>query len=154
MDSLFQIDLSWEKWFVIWFFNQNVFLLFVHRSKLVCSDWFRLLFTFLFKINFGKPCWVLLQCNWVSRLVSINPDILYLSIYLSIYIYIYIYVDRYIIREACNFIKKENLAQVFSCEFCEISKNIFFKEHPWTNASTLILKCLLLISSMFWGFFI
>ena len=25
--------------------------------------------------------------------------------------------------QACNFIKKETLAQVFSCEFCEISKN-------------------------------
>ena len=31
--------------------------------------------------------------------------------------------------EACNFIKKETLAQVFSCEFCEISKNTFFTEH-------------------------
>ena len=28
--------------------------------------------------------------------------------------------------EACNFIKKETLAQVFSCGFCEISKNTFF----------------------------
>ena len=27
--------------------------------------------------------------------------------------------------EACNFIKKETLAQVFSCEFSEISKNTF-----------------------------
>ena len=27
---------------------------------------------------------------------------------------------------ACNFIKKETLALVFSCEFCEISKNTFF----------------------------
>ena len=27
--------------------------------------------------------------------------------------------------EACNFIKKETQAQVFSCEFCEISKNTF-----------------------------
>ena len=27
--------------------------------------------------------------------------------------------------QACNFIKKETLAQVFSCEFCEISKNTF-----------------------------
>ena len=27
---------------------------------------------------------------------------------------------------ACNFIKKETLAQVFSCEFCEISKNNTF----------------------------
>ena len=26
---------------------------------------------------------------------------------------------------ACNFIKKETLAQVFSCEFCKISKNTF-----------------------------
>ena len=25
--------------------------------------------------------------------------------------------------EACNFIKKETLAQVFSCEFCQISKS-------------------------------
>ena len=27
--------------------------------------------------------------------------------------------------QACNFIKKETLAQVFSCELCEISKNTF-----------------------------
>ena len=32
---------------------------------------------------------------------------------------------------ACNFIKKETLGQVFSCEFCEISRNIFFTEHLW-----------------------
>ena len=36
-------------------------------------------------------------------------------------------------RPACNFIKKETLAQVFSCEFCEISKNAFFTEHLWTT---------------------
>ena len=34
-----------------------------------------------------------------------------------------------------NFIKKEPLTQVFSCEFCEISKNTFFTEHLWTTAS-------------------
>ena len=28
--------------------------------------------------------------------------------------------------QACNFIKKETLAQMFSCEFCEIFKNTFF----------------------------
>ena len=27
--------------------------------------------------------------------------------------------------QACNFIKKETLAQLFACVFCEISKNIF-----------------------------
>ena len=31
--------------------------------------------------------------------------------------------------QAENFIKKETLAQVFSCEFCEISQNTFFIEH-------------------------
>ena len=32
---------------------------------------------------------------------------------------------------ACNFIKKETLALVFSCEFCEIFKNTFFyRTHP------------------------
>ena len=31
--------------------------------------------------------------------------------------------------------KKNALAQVFSCEFCEISKNTFFTEHLWTTAS-------------------
>ena len=38
---------------------------------------------------------------------------------------------------ACNFIKKETLAQVFSCEFCEISKNIFFTEQLRTTTSQL-----------------
>ena len=39
--------------------------------------------------------------------------------------------------EACNFIEKETLAQVFSCEFCQISKNTFSKEHLWATASIL-----------------
>ena len=29
----------------------------------------------------------------------------------------------------------ETLAQVFSCEFCEISKSTFFTEHLWVTAS-------------------
>ena len=37
-------------------------------------------------------------------------------------------------RYLCNFIKKETLAQVFSYEYCEISKNTFFTEHLWTTA--------------------
>ena len=31
--------------------------------------------------------------------------------------------------------KKETLAQVLSCEFCEFFKNIFFTEHLWATAS-------------------
>ena len=34
-----------------------------------------------------------------------------------------------------NFIKKEALAQVFSCEFCESSKDNFFTEHLWRTTS-------------------
>ena len=34
----------------------------------------------------------------------------------------------------CNFIKKETLAQVFSCKFCEISKNTFFYRAPLVAA--------------------
>ena len=37
--------------------------------------------------------------------------------------------------KACNFIKKDTLAQVFSCDFFEISENTFFTEHIWTTAS-------------------
>ena len=37
--------------------------------------------------------------------------------------------------EACNFIKKEILAQVFSCEFREISNNTFFHRTPLVAAS-------------------
>ena len=37
--------------------------------------------------------------------------------------------------QAYNFIKKETLAQVFSCEFRENSKNTFFTEQIWAIAS-------------------
>ena len=36
---------------------------------------------------------------------------------------------------ACNFIKKETLADVFSCEFCEIRKNTFSYRTPPMAAS-------------------
>ena len=41
---------------------------------------------------------------------------------------------------ACHFIKKETLAQVFSCEFWEISKNIFFTEHVCLDDCFFILN--------------
>ena len=37
--------------------------------------------------------------------------------------------------EAGIFIKKETLAQMFSREFCEISKNTFFIKHARVSAS-------------------
>ena len=41
-------------------------------------------------------------------------------------------------KRCYNFIKKETLTQVFSCEFCEISKNTFFTEHVWATAFELV----------------
>ena len=35
-----------------------------------------------------------------------------------------------------KFIEKEALTQVFSCEFCKISKNTFLIENLWATAST------------------
>ena len=37
--------------------------------------------------------------------------------------------------EACNFIKKETLTQVFSCEFCENFENTSFYITPLVAAS-------------------
>ena len=37
-----------------------------------------------------------------------------------------------------NFIKKETLAQVFSCEFCGISKSMFFTKHLWVNLLEIV----------------
>ena len=40
--------------------------------------------------------------------------------------------------KACNFIIKESLAQVFSCEFCKISKNTYFYRTPPVAASIFL----------------
>ena len=44
-------------------------------------------------------------------------------------------VPETLFNKVAGFIKKESLAQVFSCEFCEISKNTFFTEHLRTTTS-------------------
>ena len=44
------------------------------------------------------------------------------------------------VPQACNFIKKETLAHVFSCKFCQISKNIFLHRAPLVAASGNVAK--------------
>ena len=41
-----------------------------------------------------------------------------------------------------DFIKKEVLTEVFSCEFSPISKNTFLTEHHWTTASDISYFCI------------
>ena len=48
-------------------------------------------------------------------------------------------VTSELMPDACNLIEKDTLAEVFSYDFCEISKNTFFTEHFWTTASKNIL---------------
>ena len=45
----------------------------------------------------------------------------------------------------CNFVKIVTLAQVFSCEFCNISKNTFFYRTVLESASTLTFQWLLIL---------
>ena len=42
--------------------------------------------------------------------------------------------------QVCNFVKKETLAQVFPCEFCEISKSTFSYRTPLVAASKSVLS--------------
>ena len=43
----------------------------------------------------------------------------------------YNFIKKETLAQTCNFIEKEALAQVFSCEFYEIFRKIFFSEHLW-----------------------
>ena len=47
--------------------------------------------------------------------------------------------------QACNFIKKEALTQVFSCEFCKSFINTFFTEHILATASAHAMNLLLFL---------
>ena len=51
---------------------------------------------------------------------------------------------------ACNFIKREALAQVFFCEFWEILKNSFFTENVRANAPEMGYLTYLFVNKSFW----
>ena len=52
----------------------------------------------------------------------------YKTLYRSSHLRVFWYFQG--VKKACNFIKQKTLAQVFSCEFCEISKNTFSYRTP------------------------
>ena len=56
----------------------------------------------------------------------------------------------YIRFKACNFIKKGTLTQLFSCEFCNIFKSIYFTEHLWETDCFCMLIVILLMHPWFW----
>ena len=55
--------------------------------------------------------------------------------------------------EACYFIKKETLAQVFSCKFCEIAKNTSLYRTPLAIASGRFSEILNKILADFFTFY-
>ena len=92
------------------------------------------------------------QLPWASRLCSVQVSFFHLLILWGSNTTIYFWHDeRYVLKttiiwklrlafevcrpQTCNFIKKETLAQVLSCEFCEISKNTFSYRTPLVAAS-------------------
>ena len=50
--------------------------------------------------------------------------------------------------QVCNFIKKKTQAQLFSCKFCEISKNTFFYRTLTIAASYALSKFVLNFSNV------
>ena len=65
----------------------------------------------------GKQLW---QSLFLSKVADLRPATL---------------LRKTLWLKAYNFIKKDTLAQVFSCEFCEISKTTFFTEQPRATVS-------------------
>ena len=66
-------------------------------------------------------------------------------------------LDHYVQKQSsegsqpCNFIKKESLAQVFSCEFCEVSKNTFFTEQlRWLLLYVMCRSCWSRVATESW----
>ena len=52
-------------------------------------------------------------------------------LYIHLEACVFIKVGKFLCQRPATLLKKETLAQVFSCEFCEISKKTFFIEHLW-----------------------
>ena len=78
--------------------------------------------------------WDIKGCKWLNIPVPIPDEEKKLS---SMFIFTLLCGTSKGFMQAlkANFIKKEILAQVFSCKFCEISKNSFFTADLWTTAS-------------------
>ena len=80
----------------------------------------------------GFPCW---RSSMPSNTKSSRPDVFCEKVFLRNFAK---FTGKHLrqglffnnVAGVCNFIKIETLAQVFSCEYCEISKNIFFYRTP------------------------
>ena len=131
---------------------------FPHMLRPLLFCWFKLILQGRFSNIFWKTFLLLLKEKLSELYHSILQHIRFYNIYVfitnSIHFYNFrIVIQRYSVKnvlkrpEACNFIKKETLAQVFPCEFCEISKNIFFHRTSLVAASAIFSSISLKVNS-------
>ena len=118
--TIFQCNFFWE---------DHLFRTFGKRKNgFSCSEQF---FTLLFGFNYISYLIVeILMCN--SLRASYNN--LFLSSIIE-FALMELFFNKSLQPQTCNFIKRETLVQVFSREFCEISKNTFFYRTPPVAAS-------------------
>ena len=90
---------------------------------------------FLFRINRRE---VLCKNGFLEKFAKFTGKHLCLSLFFN-----------KVAGAACNFIKEETQAQVFSCEFCEISKSTSFTEH--LRATDSVFYCSSLFFQAFFG---
>ena len=105
----------------------HLFFFLLRTKSFLCGFWFcqfNIKFSLLFTTPFIKPKCVAEIMPVINTVGSIMK---HASQHASI----------------CNFIKKENLVQVFSCEFCKIFKKAFFTEHLRMTASENLFPILL-----------
>ena len=86
---------------------------------------------------------ILVKAYCVDAMVDIKP--FYFNKYYLFQNKIYCLDNIYFCFAIIHTIKKEAVAQMFSCEFCEIAKYTFFTEDVWATASkhvAITLQCL------------
>ena len=91
---------------------------------------FGLLFIFKIKLSDSKPKVITSRSN--HRRCSVKKDVLRnFTKFTGKHLYHSLFFNKVAGRKA-------TLAQVFFCEFCEISINTFFTEHLWATASVQV----------------
>ena len=89
-----------------------------------------MLFYFLFHFIFLFCCWLKIAC---CNEVSFRSSHRRYSVRKGVLRNFAKFTGKHLRQSLL--IKKETVAQVFFCEFCEISKNTFFIGHLWVTAS-------------------
>ena len=109
-------------------------LLFVYKL-MVYYDYYKVFKEFIFFLFFlSMPIDNVTRHARVGNFCALKPLIQYKSKTANVSFW-FLAQTCFFCRRVCNFIKKETLAQVFSCEFCEISKNTFLYRAPLVAAS-------------------